>query len=59
MKNVIKLMLQEIIVIIVILYIENMNMVHNIMIEKNGYNVTIVKNGNIFSVKKKKENMKI
>ena len=58
-KNVIRHILLEIIAIIAIPYIESMNMVPNIMIEKNGYNAIIVKNGIICNAKKKKENMKI
>ena len=58
-KNVIKLIPLEITVITAIRFIENMNMVHNITIEKNGFNVIIALNGIIFNVKKKEENMKI
>ena len=59
MKSAIKRTPQEIIAITVIQYIGNMSTVLNIMIEKNGYNVIIAKNGIICNVKKKKENMKI
>ena len=58
-KNAIKHFYFKIIAIIVIPYIVNMIMEHNITIEKNGFNVIIALNGIIFNVKKKEENMKI